>query len=227
MSVLVFAHTADQRYLLPVHIVWCWGAPPFAASAALVVHVGATAVITVIGVAPFKLQFVRISRRALLSSFFLPGQKKKRPKFVKTAFAVPHATCTWGTQVVHAVSHLPAGSSAQSATAAVRALGPRYAGVAAVDSGIVDVLTRLEKPGGAEEAEEEGTGTDRRREEELAHEQLLFGMEVRQGKEGGGGELTVVSGGAPVSGGGLGCIELVWLVLLPWPPARVWPHGCC
>eukprot|EP00903_Cladosiphon_okamuranus_P008053 g7767.t1 len=80
-------------------------------------------------------------------------------------------------EVVHAISHLPAGSSAQSAAAAVRALGPRYSGVAAVDSGIVDVLTRLEKPGEAGGAEEgEGSGKDRL-EEEMAHEQLLFGME--------------------------------------------------
>lgn len=85
-------------------------------------------------------------------------------------------------QVVHAVSHLPAGSNdAQSAAAAaVRALDPRYAGVTAVDSGIVDVLTRHEKPAGAEE---EGTETGKdRREEEMAHEQLLFGMEVRAGE---------------------------------------------
>lgn len=45
------------------------------------------------------------------------------------------------------------------------------------------MLTRLEKPGEAGGGEEEGTGTDRR-EEEMAHEQLLFGMEVRQGEEG-------------------------------------------
>lgn len=86
-------------------------------------------------------------------------------------------------QVVHAVSHLPAGSNAKSAAAAVRALDPRYTGVTAVDSGMVDVLTRLETPGDAEEEERVGGGKDNgndRREEEIAHEQLLFGMEVRR-----------------------------------------------
>lgn len=57
---------------------------------------------------------------------------------------------------------------------------------------MVDVLTRLEKPGetGESEAEEEGAGKNRR-EEEMAHEQLLFGVEVRQGdgRTGGGSEL--------------------------------------
>lgn len=79
-------------------------------------------------------------------------------------------------QVVHAVSHMPAGASAQSAAAAVRALDPRYAAVTAVDSGKVDVLTRLEKPA---DLEGDGKGNDRR-EEEIAHEQLLFGMEVQR-----------------------------------------------
>ncbi|CAB1111031.1 unnamed protein product [Ectocarpus sp. CCAP 1310/34] len=76
--------------------------------------------------------------------------------------------------VIHAVSHLPPGASAQSAAAAVRALDPRYAGVTAVDSGKVDVLTRLEKPADLEGG---GKGKNDRREEEIAHEQLLFGME--------------------------------------------------
>ncbi|CAM9309741.1 unnamed protein product [Ectocarpus sp. 4 AP-2014] len=76
--------------------------------------------------------------------------------------------------VVHAVSHLPAGASAQSAAATVRALDPRYAGVTAVDSGKVDVLTRFEKPA---DLEGDGKGKNDRREEEMAHEQLLFGME--------------------------------------------------
>lgn len=98
-------------------------------------------------------------------------------------------------QVVRAVSNLPAGSSAQSAAAAVRALDPRrYAGVTAVDSGTVDVLTRLEKPAGEAGG---GVGTYRR-EEETAHEQLLFGMEVREvesreGESGGGGGVVVVN----------------------------------
>lgn len=88
-------------------------------------------------------------------------------------------------QIVHAISHLPAGSTAQSAAATVRALDPRYAGVAAVDSGKVDVLTRLEK--GVVEEERAGMAEKvnnryGRRQEEEAYEQLLFGMEVRAGR---------------------------------------------
>lgn len=92
------------------------------------------------------------------------------------AVVFPPRVGTFLEQVVHAVSHLPAGASAQSAAAAVRALDPRYAGVTAVDSGKVDVLTRLEKPA---DLEGDGKGKNDRREEEIAHEQLLFGMEVR------------------------------------------------
>ena len=79
-------------------------------------------------------------------------------------------------QVVHAISHLPPGSTSPSAVDAVRALGPQYAGVTAVESGLVDVLTQHEQPSsGTEEEQEEGA----RGEEELAHEQLLLGREVR------------------------------------------------
>lgn len=81
-------------------------------------------------------------------------------------------------QVIRVVSNLPLESTGQSAAAAVRGLGPRYAGVTAVDSGSVDVLTRLERPAEAgigDAAGQEGTA---RWEEETAYEQLLLGKEV-------------------------------------------------
>lgn len=129
-------------------------------------------------------------------------------------------------QVVRAVSHLPAGSNAQSAAAAVRALGPRYAGVTAVDSGIVDVLTKHEKPAGAEEEEEDAAKN--RREEEMAHEQLLFGMEVREGRgegRGEGGELAVVNCGAFRFRRFAGLIDV--RLGVRFPPASVSPRAWC
>lgn len=88
-------------------------------------------------------------------------------------------------QVVDAVSRLPMGSSKQSAVAAVRALGSKYAGVTAVESGLVDVLTQHERSPVAGSGEED----DGRQEEEMAHEGLLFGTEVcgKGGDDRGGG----------------------------------------
>lgn len=68
------------------------------------------------------------------------------------------------------MSHLPPGSDKRQAAEVVRALGPRYARVVGLDkSGSVDVLTQHE----GKQEKQEG-----RRDEELAYEELLLGMEV-------------------------------------------------
>lgn len=81
------------------------------------------------------------------------------------------------------MSNVPHGSGGGAAAAAVRALGPQYKGVTAVDSGLVSVLTQHERP-----SEDSYESSSRRaggvgEEAERVHEELLFGMEVHTEQE--------------------------------------------
>ena len=109
--------------------------------------------------------------------------------------------------MIHAISHLPSDAAAPRAAEAVRALGPRYAGVTTVESGLLDVLTLHEKPSpdtdeGGGGPKEGGGGSGRGREEEMmAHEQLLLGGEVRWGGVRWSGAYTVALTGRGGGGG--------------------------
>lgn len=82
-------------------------------------------------------------------------------------------------KVIEAVSNLPHGANGEAAAAAVRDLGPEYNGVKAVDSGIVSVLTAHERPGEQDSSSSSSSPSlSPLDQEERAHEDLLFGLEV-------------------------------------------------
>lgn len=121
-------------------------------------------------------------------------------------------------QVVRAVSSLPHGSDVESAAAAVRALGPPFKGVTAVDSGLVDVLTQQERSAKDTDGElgqgKVDTAAARDREEESNYEGLLLGMEVRCDSGGdrestrrcsSSEEVCCISGGGGRCSGGHSC----------------------